>query len=54
VETPLLIEAREAGFRTLDGLNMLIGQAAAAFRMFFDCIPLREHGDLELRALLTG
>jgi shikimate dehydrogenase len=54
VETPLLIEAREAGFRTLDGLNMLIGQAAAAFRMFFNCIPLREHGDLELRALLTG
>ena len=54
VDTPLLIEAREAGFRTLDGLNMLIGQAAAAFTLFFGCIPLREHGDLELRALLTG
>lgn len=53
VETPLLEAARAAGFRTVDGLSMLIGQAAAAFEMFFGCLPPREDGDAELRALLT-
>jgi len=54
IDTPLLQEARQAGFRTLDGLNMLIGQAAVAFRLFFNCVPLREPGDRELRALLAA
>jgi shikimate dehydrogenase len=54
VDTPLLQTAREAGFRTVDGLNMLIGQAAIAFAMFFGCSPLREPGDRELRSLLVG
>jgi shikimate dehydrogenase len=53
VETPLLQAARQAGFPTLDGLNMLIGQAAAAFTLFFGCPPPREFGDRELRDLLT-
>jgi shikimate dehydrogenase len=52
LETPLLAKARELGFRTVDGLEMLVGQAAAAFELFFDQPAPREH-DQELRALLT-
>jgi len=51
VETPLLQAARVTGFRTIDGLAMLIGQAAAAFEKFFGQPPPRQH-DAELRALL--
>ncbi len=54
LQTPLLQAARQGGFRTLDGLNMLIGQAAEAFEHFFGCPPPREPGDRDLRALLTG
>lgn len=53
VETPFLAEARAAGFRTVDGLSMLIGQAAAAFSLFFNSAPPREY-DGELRKVLTG
>jgi len=53
VETEFLRAARQAGFRTIDGLAMLIGQAAAAFRLFFGEPPPRQH-DAELRALLTA
>jgi shikimate dehydrogenase len=53
VETPLLREARAAGLRTIDGLSMLIGQAAIAFERFFGQPPPREEGDRELRALLS-
>ena len=53
-ETPLLEAARAAGFRTIDGLTMLIGQAAAAFEKFFGQAPPREDGDRELRALLAA
>ena len=52
VDTPLLQAARAAGFRTIDGLSMLIGQAAVAFEKFFGVLPPRE-GDTELRAMLT-
>ena len=52
-ETPLLADARAAGFRTIDGLAMLIGQAAAAFERFFGAPPPRQH-DAELRAILTS
>jgi len=51
-ETPLLKAARAAGLRTIDGLAMLIGQAAVAFEKFFGEPAPREH-DAELRALLT-
>jgi shikimate dehydrogenase len=51
-ETPLLAAARGAGLRTIDGLEMLIGQAAAAFRLFFGADAPRQR-DSELRALLT-
>ena len=53
LDTPFLQDARSAGFRTLDGLNMLIGQAAEAFTKFFGVRPPREDGDAELRAILT-
>ena len=52
VETEFLRNARAAGFATVDGLAMLIGQAAAAFELFFGCPAPREH-DAELRALLV-
>ena len=52
LDTPFLQGARAKGHRTIDGLSMLIGQAAAAFEHFFDAPPPREH-DAELRALLT-
>jgi len=53
LETGLLHAARERGLATIDGLDMLIGQAAVAFEMFFGAEPPREH-DAELRALLTA
>lgn len=51
VETEFLIAAQAAGFRTVDGLSMLIGQAAAAFELFFGAPPPREC-DAELRERL--
>ena len=42
VETPLLKVARERGLRTISGLEMLIGQAAFSFELFFAQPPPRE------------
>ncbi|MFN2472784.1 MAG: shikimate dehydrogenase [Sphingomicrobium sp.] len=53
IDTALLRAARTAGIRTVDGLEMLVGQAAAAFRRLFGQPAPREH-DPELRALLTA
>ena len=53
LETPLLAEARSRGMRCVDGLAMLVGQAAAAFEKFFGQ-PAPRHYDAELRALLTA
>jgi shikimate dehydrogenase len=53
LETPLLKEARARGLTTVDGLSMLIGQAAVAFEHFFGAAPLRADGDAALRAVLT-
>ncbi len=52
LDTAFLRNARAAGHQTLDGLNMLIGQAAAAFEKFFGQAAPREH-DAQLRELLT-
>lgn len=52
VETEFLQRARAAGHRTIDGLSMLIGQAALAFEKFFGVAPPRQH-DNELREALT-
>lgn len=52
-QTEFLRRAREEGRRTVDGLAMLVGQAAPAFELFFGLRPPREH-DGELRARLTS
>jgi shikimate dehydrogenase len=52
LETPLLASAKALGMRVIDGLDMLIGQAAVAFELFFGAKAPREH-DAELRELLT-
>ncbi|WP_439544965.1 shikimate dehydrogenase [Sandarakinorhabdus sp.] len=52
LDTPLLQAARARGLATIDGLQMLIGQAAVAFESFFGAAAPRCH-DTELRALLT-
>lgn len=53
LETPFLKVAAASGFRTIDGLSMLIGQADHAFRHFFGAIPPRDR-DAELRKVLTA
>ncbi|AKM11185.1 shikimate dehydrogenase [Croceicoccus naphthovorans] len=53
LETPFLAEAKARGFRTVDGLSMLIGQAAAAFERFFG-LPAPRDADGELRRILTS
>jgi shikimate dehydrogenase len=53
LDTALLTRARARGLRTIDGLQMLVAQAAPAFARFFGAPPPREH-DAELRALLTA
>ena len=52
VGTAFLAGARATGHHTIDGLAMLIGQAALAFEKFFGVAPPR-HLDAELRAILT-
>ena len=49
--TPFLHGARAKGFATIDGLSMLIGQAAVAFERFFGQPAPRQH-DTELREIL--
>jgi shikimate dehydrogenase len=51
LDTPFLQSARAVGFRTVDGLAMLIGQADHAFRRFFGAMPPRER-DADLRKVL--
>ena len=52
LETALLRAARDRGLETVDGLEMLVGQAALAFELFFD-VPPPEGYDEELRAKLV-
>ena len=53
LETELLAQARARDLDAVDGLEMLVGQAALAFEMFFGAEPPRDR-DEELRALLTA
>lgn len=53
LETELLAQAHARGLDTVDGLEMLIGQAALAFELFFGAEPPRDRDD-ELRALLLA
>jgi shikimate dehydrogenase len=48
LETALLKQARARDFDTVDGLDMLIGQAALGFELFFGCAPPADCED-ELR-----
>jgi shikimate dehydrogenase len=41
-ETPLIGEARKRGLQTVDGLAMLVEQAAASFKLFFGKEPPRD------------
>jgi shikimate dehydrogenase len=52
VETGLLGIASDKGAACIDGLSMLIGQAAPAFQLFFGARPPRDR-DQELREILT-
>lgn len=51
LETDLLAQAHARGLETVDGLEMLIGQAAIAFELFFGAAPPRAQ-DEALRILL--
>jgi shikimate dehydrogenase len=53
LDTELLQAARGRRLRAVDGLKMLVGQAASAFDTFFHVPPPRQF-DGELRALLTS
>lgn len=53
LETPLLSAARGRGLATIDGLEMLIGQAAVAFELFFGAAPPDDPED-RLRELLVA
>jgi shikimate dehydrogenase len=52
LETGLLRAAQARGLAAIDGLAMLIGQAAEAFGLFYGAAAPRQHDD-DLRALLT-
>ncbi|HEU0097716.1 MAG TPA: shikimate dehydrogenase [Allosphingosinicella sp.] len=52
-ETALIREARRRGLLAIDGLAMLVGQAAIAFHAFFR-VPAPRAFDDELRERLTG
>lgn len=51
LDTQFLQDARGAGFETIDGLSMLIGQADLAFAHFFGTRPPRDR-DAALRELI--
>lgn len=53
LETGLLRDARARDLATVDGLDMLIAQAAVAFEILFGMPPPSDRDD-ELRALLTA
>lgn len=53
LETPLLAGAKAAGFSVIDGLQMLVGQADVAFRLFFRVAPPRNR-DSALRVRLAA
>lgn len=53
LQTELLVQAEERGLEVVDGLEMLVGQAALAFEILFGREPPRERDD-ELRDLLVA
>ena len=53
LETPLLAAAKRLGMPVVDGLAMLVGQAATAFALFYGAPAPRQH-DETLRTLLLA
>lgn len=53
LETPLLSAASGHGLQVIDGLDMLIGQAAVAFELFFDAEPPRLYDPVLRERLLA-
>ncbi|MEO9634282.1 MAG: shikimate dehydrogenase [Parasphingorhabdus sp.] len=53
LKTDLLRAAKQRDLAVVDGLDMLIGQAALAFELFFGATPPMEHDD-QLRKLLIA
>ena len=53
LQTGLLAAAEARGLETIDGLEMLVGQAAVAFELFFGVEAPRDH-DGDLRAMLVA
>ena len=53
LETGLLRAARARGLPVIDGLEMLVGQAARAFELFYG-VPAPRAGDARLRHLLLA
>jgi shikimate dehydrogenase len=53
IETDLLVQADARGLATIDGLDMLIGQAALAFELFFGVAP-PDGDDGDVRNRLTA
>lgn len=54
LQTRLLKAASARGLQTVDGLRMLVGQAAIAFERFYGVPPSREHDDALRQLLLDG
>jgi shikimate dehydrogenase len=54
LETPLLAAARARQLGVIDGLAMLIGQAALAFEIFFGAAPPREQDEALRQRLLAA
>ena len=53
LETPLLAAAHAHGLATIDGLEMLVGQAAVAFELLFGAAPPGDSGE-RLREILLA
>lgn len=51
LETPLIVRAKAAGLKTVDGLDMLIGQARPAFRTLYGAEP---DDSVDIRAILLA
>lgn len=54
LETPLLAQAHDRGLDTVDGLEMLVGQAAMAFELFFGAPAPRDRDDALRDRLLSA
>lgn len=53
LETPLLADARRLEMPTIDGLAMLVGQAATAFALFYGAQAPRQHDEILRKMLLA-